>query len=161
MEAQIDRNVRLEIDKMVNEMEGDALACLTSFGSAHTRANQENDAASMRQAALMNVRQKAACRGKEALRDLQNQKQEEATEKTKAITARRMALETEAVRSSYIVSLPPVHVIDKSKPAGKEEPKVMLFDKRSLFQTEYTIKEKIVEPVTSPKVSIYFKKLSF
>lgn len=72
--------------------------------------------------------------------------------KDSAVEARRRALETEAVRSSYITSLPPVVVKDRKTVEDEPQPKVVLFDKRSLFQTQYSVKEKMVEVVANPQV---------
>lgn len=128
---------------------------------AHSKADQENDADydTARKVQLADNRRKAQRLGKDALRDLHLQKEEEEERRSGPLKARRQALDVEAVRSSYIISLPPVSYIQSKETAKEEEPpKVMLFDKSTLFQTEYAIKHKIVEEVSSPKV-IYAKGL--
>ena len=134
-------------------MEDDALSCLTDFGAAHSRADRENQMPGLQQAYEEKNKKRAQQRGKEALKDLQLQRQQENCERNKKIMTRKNALDTEAVRSSYIVSLPPVKFVEPKK---KEEihPKVMLFDKSSLYQTEYELKENVVKKITSSQVNI-------
>ena len=152
LENQMKENVQRELKNVISDLESEALTCLTGFGEAHSKANRENNVADVRKKELQQIRQVAGQRGKDALRELKCQKQEETKEKTQKLESRKQALEAEAIRSAYIVSLPPVHVVDKTKPPEEDQPKVMLFDKRSLFQTEYTIKEKVVEPISNPQV---------
>ena len=153
MEQDLSVKAKNEIEKIIQEMEDDALSCLTNFGAAHSKADLENQMPNSYQAAAEKNKKRALLRGKEALKDLQLQRQQENFDRNKKIITRKNALDTEAVRSSYIVSLPPVKFVEPKK---KEEvhPKVMLFDKGSLYQTEYELKGNIVEKITSPKVNI-------
>ena len=146
--------IKKETEILVQEMEESAMSCLTKFGTAHSNANQENQIQSSRRADIVENEAKkgkrAILRGKEALKELHLQQQEEKLEKNRRTIARKNALDTEAVRSSYITSLPPVKFVECPK---KEEtqPKVMLFDKSSLYQTEYALKENVVEKIIDPK----------
>lgn len=155
IERDIASKTQKEVKRIIEDLEDDALNCLTDFGSAHCKADQENNVNydSLRHAESVRNRQKAQRLGKEALAELHVQRQETEKQKTRAIKARKQALDVEAVRSSYIISLPPVTFIQDAQP--KEEPaKVILFDKSTLFQTEYVMKDKIVEEVSHPKVCI-------
>ena len=151
MEESLGQKIRKELDQIVIDLEGDVLKCLTNFGSAHSKANQENDYTAVQKCVSKKNMEKANFRGKEALRDLHLKRQQNDFVKKRQIIARQQALDTESVRSAFIASLPPVHV-EKVKAVEEEYPKVIVFDKCSLFQTESTIKDKLVEPVTSPKV---------
>ena len=141
--------------EMIIDMEGNVMNCLTQFGSAHAKAEQENNTNydEARQADFTRKREKAQRLGKEAMKDLQTQKEAEEKKKNEKIVSRRQALDTEAVRSAFVVSLPPPKVVVPEKPA--QEPKVILFDKSTLFQTEYVMKKKVCEPISSPQVSTH------
>ena len=146
-----------ELKETILDMEGNVMTCLTQFGSAHAKAEQENNANydEARQADFTRKREKAIRLGKEATKDLQTQKQVEEKKRNEKILSRKQALDTEAVRSAYVVSLPPVNMVP-DKPVQEEQPKVLLFDKSTLFQTEYVMKKKVCEPVSSPKVVIQY-----
>lgn len=153
METELKKKIESEVKAIVQDMEEEVLVCLTKFGSAHAKAQQENEENydSIRQQELSLNRKKAHRLGMEALKDLKIQKQQTCAEKNKKILHRRQALDTESVRSTYIASLPPVKVL-ASQPIKEDPPKVIRFDKSTLFQTEYVIKEKVVEPISSPQV---------
>lgn len=152
MEIELKQKIDSEVKAMVQEMEEEVLTCLTKFGAAHARANQENEEnyEAVRLEQLTKNRKKATHLGKDALKELKLQRQQTSIEKNKKILQRKQALDTEAVRSSYIASLPPVQVVAET--VKEDPPKVIRFDKSTLFQTEYVIKDKIVEAVRSPQV---------
>ncbi|KZS15739.1 Uncharacterized protein APZ42_018958 [Daphnia magna] len=151
MEIELKQKIDSEVKAMVQEMEKEVLTCLTKFGAAHARANQENEEnyEAVRLEQLTKNRKKATHLGKDALKELKLQRQQTYIEKNKKILQRKQALDTEAVRSSYIASLPPVQVVAET--VKEDPPKVIRFDKSTLFQTEYVIKDKIVEAVRSPQ----------
>lgn len=153
MERDLHEKTRNEIEKIVQQMEDDALSCLTNFGAAHSRANRENQMPDLLQADMERNKKRALVRGKEALKDLQIQRQQENFERNKKVITRKNALDTEAVRSSYIVSLPPVRFVEPKK-IENAHPKVMLFEKGSLYQTEYELKENVVEKISHSQVNI-------
>lgn len=157
MEADLKKKVQSEIKTMVQEMEEQVLEGLTKLGSAHARAQQENEENydCIRQEESAKNRRKAQQLGKDALKELKKQKQQNLAEKNKRTLLRKQALDTESVRSNYVASLPPVKVL-ASEPVKEDQPKVIRFDKSTLFQTEYVIKEKVVEPIKSPQVLSLF-----
>ncbi|XP_057370369.1 serine-rich adhesin for platelets-like [Daphnia carinata] len=151
MEIKLKQKIDSEVKTMIQEMEEEVLTCLTKFGGAHARANQENEEnyEAIRLEQLTKNRMKATHLGKDALKELKLQRQQTSIEQNKKILQRKQALDTEAVRSSYIASLPPVQVVAET--VKEDPPKVIRFDKSTLFQTEYVIKHKIVEAVRSPQ----------
>ena len=138
---------------IIQDLEDEALGCLTEFGSAHARASRENSSAegeaAARQAELQSKRLKARQLGQEALRELQLAREQETVQRTSQVRSRQQALDVESVRSSYMVSLPPVNYVERPKAEEPEVNKVMLFDKATLFQSEYPMKEKVVKEVKS------------
>ena len=102
---------------------------------------------------MLKNRKKAERLGKDALKELKVHRQQSCVEQNKKLLLRKQALDTEAVRSAYVASLPPVKVVQET--VKEDPPKVIRFDKSTLFQTEYVIKDKVVEPVISPKVPKY------
>lgn len=154
MEKEIKSKVDSEVRVMVEELEEQVNNCLEEFGSAHLKAEKENQVnyEVIQQQEIAKIRRKAEHLGKEALKDLKIQKQCTAIEQNKRVLLRKQALDTEAVRSAYIASLPPVKVVAPPVAKKEEPPKVMRFDKSTLFQTEYVIKEKICEVIENPKV---------
>lgn len=152
MEVELKAKLVSAKEAMIQEMEEEVLTCLTKFGGAHAKADQENEEnyEGVRQQELLQNRKKAAHLGKDALKELKIQKQQTCAEQNKKLLLRKQALDTEAVRSAYIASLPPVKVVQET--VKEDPPKVIRFDKSTLFQTEYVIKDKVVEVVKSPKV---------
>ena len=138
---------------LIQEMEQEALYCMENLGSAHERARQENEEnyEDERQQKISLNRKKAQRLGKDALKELQVQKLETSAEKNRRMMLRKQALDIESVRSKYVASLPPVKVL-ASHPPPEDPPKVIRFDKSTLFQTEYVIKEKLVEPILIAQV---------
>ena len=152
MEAELKNKIDSEVKAIVQELEEDVLTCLTKFGSAHARAEQENEEnyEIFRHEEMEKNRKKATRLGKDALKELKIQRHQTLVEQNKKILLRKQALDTEAVRSAFVAALPPVKVVAE---AVKENPtKVIRFDKSTLFQTEYVIKDKIVEAIKSPQV---------
>lgn len=154
MEVELKRKVESDVKALVQELEEDVLNCLTKFGSAHARAEQENEEnyELIRHEEMDKNRKKATRLGKDALKELKMQRHQTSVEQNKKILLRKQALDTEAVRSAYVASLPPVKVVAEA--VKEKPPKVIRFDKSTLFQTEYTIKDKIMEVVKSPQVML-------
>ena len=155
MEAELKEKIDSEVNTMVQEMEEEVLTCLTKFGGAHAKADQENEEnyETTRHQELLKNRKKAERLGKDALKELKVHRQQSCVEQNKKLLLRKQALDTEAVRSAYVASLPPVKVVQET--VKEDPPKVIRFDKSTLFQSEYVIKDKVVEPVISPKVPKY------
>ena len=82
--------------EMIIDMEGNVMNCLTQFGSAHAKAEQENNTNydEARQADFTRKREKAQRLGKEAMKDLQTQKEAEEKKKNEKIVSRRQACNT-------------------------------------------------------------------
>lgn len=154
LEREISTKAHKELQSIINDLEADALNCLMEFGGAHSKADQENiaDHDTARQVDLTCKRQKAQLLGKEALRELHLQREEENRQKNRPIKARQHALDIEAVRTAYVVSLPPVTYVQTEVEKKEEPTKVILFDKATLFQTEYVMKEKVVKEGPCKKV---------
>jgi hypothetical protein len=152
MEVELKSKIDSEVKAIVQELEEDVLTCLTKFGRAHARADEENEEnyELVRHDEMEKNRKKATRLGKDALKELKTQRHQTSVEQNKKILLRKQALDTEAVRSAYVASLPPVKVVAET--VKENPPKVIRFDKSTLFQTEYVIKDKIVEAVQSPQV---------
>jgi hypothetical protein len=154
MEVELKRKIESDVKGIIQELEEDVLTCLSKFGSAHARAEQENkeNYDLVRHNQMDKLRKKATLLGKDALKELKMQRHQTSVEQNKKMLLRKQALDTEAVRSAYIASLPPVKVVAEA--VKEDPPKVIRFDKSTLFQTEYVIKEKIVEAIKSPQVMV-------
>lgn len=131
---------------MIEGLEQRFAACMHEFGSAHAKAEQENqnNYDGIRIAEIEENRVKARILGKKALQELHIQKHNYKVEKDKTIKARKQVLQVEAVRAAHVASLPPVKQ-PTPPPPPVEKQKVIVFDKSTLFQTERVMKEKMVE----------------
>lgn len=134
--------------------------CMQELGSAHARAEQENqnNYGALRMAEIEENRQKAQVLGKIALRELHIQKANKKEEKEKVIKARKQVLQVEAVRAAHVASLPPAKP-PTPPPPPEEKQKAIIFDKTTLFQTERVMKEKIVEEKSSDAKVLIFQNI--